>query len=553
MFSRIFSFSNATLLVALALSTIAAWYSIIGLTAIFAGAVVPIIIMGSVLELAKITTTVWLRKYWKRCTWIMKVYLVPAVVALAVLTSMGIFGFLSKAHMDQGLVGGDSIAKVQIFDEKIKTSKENIEANRKALKQMDEAVDQLMARSDSEKGADKAVTIRKGQAKERVRLQNEITAEQTKIAKLNEERAPIAAEVRKVEAEVGPIKYIAAFIYGDNPDQNLLERAVRWVIILLVVVFDPLAIMLVIAANQSKDWDDEKEDDKHAMSIIPPKEEDTRPFTEEEITALDEPVEEIDIVPAPETEPKATWSFPTDPEPESSEHYVANKFTEFDPRYLVTKVITEEESMNIVASPAYPDMYIDYQILEDVIEEDLPPVTSWVDIPEPEETVAEEEIKVDDSPPYEGIRDLKTGEWIQTGPALADPVVQSTIGFKDLGGGYVEYEGKRMAIGVLRDKRPDLFAIREDNPRQVKITFGPKSVTVGLIGDTFIRTDAIPHRVFKSNGEKWIEINKNTTASYLSNTNYLQHLMEKIATGEYEPDLLTELEQEAISSHLKSA
>jgi hypothetical protein len=549
MFSRIFSFSNATLLVALALSTIAAWYSIIGLTAIFAGAVVPIIIMGSVLELAKITTTVWLRKYWKRCTWIMKVYLVPAVVALAVLTSMGIFGFLSKAHMDQGLVGGDSIAKVQIFDEKIKTSKENIEANRKALKQMDEAVDQVMARSDSEKGADRAVTIRKGQAKERIRLQNEITAEQTKIAKLNEERAPIAAEVRKVEAEVGPIKYIAAFIYGDNPDANLLERAVRWVIILLVVVFDPLAIMLVIAANQSKDWDDEKEDDKHAMAIIPPKEEDTRPFTEEEITALDEPVEEIDIVPAPETEPKAIWAFPTDPEPESSDHYVANKFSEFDPRYLVTKVITEEESMNIVASPAYPD----YQILEDVIEEDLPPITSWVEIPDPEETVAEEEIKVDDSPPYEGIRDLKTGEWIQTGPALADPAVKSTMGFKDLGGGYVEFEGKRMALHVLKDKRPDLFAIKEDNPREVKITFGPKAVTVGLIGDTFIRTDAIPHRVFKSNGEKWIEINKNTTASYLSNTNYLQHLMEKIATGEYEPDLLTELEQEAISNHLKSA
>jgi hypothetical protein len=311
--------------------------------------------------------------------------------------------------------------------------------------------------------------------------------------------------------------------------------------------------MLVIAANQSKDWDDEKEDDKHAMAIIPPKEEDTRPFTEEEITALDEPVEEVDIVPAPETEPKATWAFPTDPEPESSEHYVANKFTEFDPRYLVTKVITEEESMNIVASPAYPEPIVDYQILEDVVEEDLPPITSWVEIPDPEETVAEEEIKVDDSPPYEGIRDLKTGEWIQTGPALANPTVKSTVGFKDLGGGYVEYEGKRMALHVLKDKRPDLFAIKEDNPREVKITYGPKALTVGLIGDTFIRTDAIPHRVFKSNGEKWIEINKNTTASYLGNTNYLQHLMEKISTGEYDPDLLTELEQEAISNHLKSA
>jgi len=133
MFSRIFSLSNATLLVALALSTIAAWYSIVGLTAIFASAVIPIIIMGSALELAKIITTVWLRKYWDRCTWVMKVYLVPAVIALAVLTSMGIFGFLSKAHLDQGVIGGDSIAQVQILDEKIKTAKENIESNRKAL------------------------------------------------------------------------------------------------------------------------------------------------------------------------------------------------------------------------------------------------------------------------------------------------------------------------------------------------------------------------------------------------------------------------------------
>ena len=540
MFSRflsIFTFSNATLLVALALSTIAAWYSIIGLTAIFAGAVVPIIIMGSVLELAKITTTVWLRKYWKRCTWIMKVYLVPAVVALAVLTSMGIFGFLSKAHMDQGLIGGDSVAKVQIFDEKIKTAKDNIEANRKALKQMDEAVDQVMARSDSEKGAEKAVSIRRSQAKERVRLQNEITAEQTKIAKLNEERAPIASEVRKVEAEVGPIKYIAAFIYGDNPDANLLERAVRWVIILLVVVFDPLAIMLVIAANQSKDWDKEQliEDDRNAMSIIPPKKEDTRPFTEEEITVLD----------GPTVEPTATWPFPSEPEIEPSTHYVANKFSEPDPRYSVNK-------------PLHTEPTVEYQILEDVVEEDLPPVTSWVVIPDLEENieevVAEEEpIVVDDTPPYEGIKDLKTGKWIQTGPALADPVAQSSMGFKDLGNGYVEFEGKRMSTHVLKDKRPDLFAIKEDNPREVKITFGQGLTNIGQIGDAHIRIDTIPHRIYKSNGEKWIEINKNTTASYLGNTKYLQFLMDQISTGEYDPELLTELEQEAIANHLKTA
>jgi hypothetical protein len=116
---------------------------------------------------------------------------------------------------------------------------------------MDEAVDQVMGRSSDEKGAEKAVAIRRGQQKERARLQSEITSEQKIVATLNEERAPIAAEVRKVEAEVGPIKYIAALLYGDNPDQNILDKAVTWVIILIVIVFDPLAVSLLMAAQFS--------------------------------------------------------------------------------------------------------------------------------------------------------------------------------------------------------------------------------------------------------------------------------------------------------------
>jgi hypothetical protein len=161
---------------------------------------------------------------------------------------MGIFGFLSKAHSDQSLVSGDVMARVTVYDEKIKVAKENVDANRKALKQMDEAVDQVMARSSSETGADKAVQIRRSQQKERARLQSEIQAEQKTIATISEERAPIAAEVRKVEAEVGPIKYIAAFMYGAT-DTSILEKAVSWMIVLIIIVFDPLAILLVIGAN----------------------------------------------------------------------------------------------------------------------------------------------------------------------------------------------------------------------------------------------------------------------------------------------------------------
>ena len=134
---KIFSFPTLTLLVALTLSAIAAWYSILGLTAIFAAAVIPIIIMGGALEFAKVITTVWLHRYWDRAGWTLKLYLIPAVVALAFLTSMGIFGFLSKAHSDQTLISGYVGAKVAIYDEKIKTAQDNIAANRKALQQMD--------------------------------------------------------------------------------------------------------------------------------------------------------------------------------------------------------------------------------------------------------------------------------------------------------------------------------------------------------------------------------------------------------------------------------
>ncbi len=221
------------LTIALIISAVAAFYSIMGLTAIFAAAVTPIIIMGAALEVGKVATTVWLHKYWHRAAWQFKLYLVPAILVLMLITSMGIFGFLSKAHLDQTVPAGDVQAQVQILDEKIKTERDNIDANKRALLQMDQQVDQMLGRTTDDRGANRAVQIRRNQAKERKQLQSEIS---------------------QVEAEVGPVKYIAALIYGDNPDANLLEKAVRWVIILLVLVFDPLALVLILAADQTFEW-----------------------------------------------------------------------------------------------------------------------------------------------------------------------------------------------------------------------------------------------------------------------------------------------------------
>jgi hypothetical protein len=239
-----------TLFSGLAISLVAEYYSIIGFTAIFAAAIIPVIIMGIALGVGKIAATLWLKQNWSIAPWSVRIYLLTAIAVLMGVTSMGIFGFLSKAHSDQSLVSGDVQSKIAVYDEKIKTARENIDANRKALKQMDEAVDQVMGRSQDEKGADKAVGLRRTQQKERARLQSEISAEQKTIAVLTEERAPIAADIRKIEAEVGPIKYIAQFVYGET-SEGILEKAVTWVIVILIAVFDPLAVILLLASQIS--------------------------------------------------------------------------------------------------------------------------------------------------------------------------------------------------------------------------------------------------------------------------------------------------------------
>ncbi len=253
-----------TLICGLSLSAVAIYYSVAGLVSIFAAAVVPIIIMGAVLEISKLVATVWLKQNWFVAPRAIKAYLLAAIALLMFITSMGIFGYLSKAHTDQSLVSGDVQSKIALYDEKIKTERENIDASRRALKQMDEAVDQTMSRTDSERGAERAVQIRRQQQTERARLQKDIATAQSNISKLTEERSPIAAEVRKVEAEVGPIKYIAKLIYGDNPDANLLEKAVTWVIIMIVIVFDPLAVIMLLASQYSFQWfRKQKEEEEH--------------------------------------------------------------------------------------------------------------------------------------------------------------------------------------------------------------------------------------------------------------------------------------------------
>jgi len=472
--------SLITLAVALSISVIAAYYSIAGLAAIFAAAVIPIMIMGSILELAKVVVTIWLHEYWSRARWLMKIYLVSAVIMLMLITSMGIFGFLSKAHSDQSLVSGDSQAKVSIFDEKIRTSKDNIDTNRRALKQMDEAVDQVMGRSADEKGAEKAVQIRRSQAKERARLIAEIDTEQKTVAKLNEEAAPLRAEFRKIEAEVGPIKYIAALIYGDNPDANILERAVRWVIILLVCVFDPLAIMMLLAATESLRWTRER------------------------------PKEEID-----EDGYKTPW-------PSRS------PIPEYDDEYIKWPGGVGPSD---IVPPAYEpdDGPIDPEVLEQIR------VMAKQELPAGE-LVSKQELF-----PTEPDDDFSEVE-----QESSDEIKAAMTRWKEQHPGDTLKNQRHLLHRGVIDQLPWLL------PSANQSGFGAEFPQNPLKGDTFVRTDRTPNQVYKFNSTDWIQVDKAVSDSYTYNTAYIDHLIEKISQGEYDPDLLSNSEQEQVEQRLKN-
>lgn len=244
-----------TLAVALLLSTIAAFYSISGLTSIFIGVFYPIVIMGGILEIAKIVTTLWLHKYWSQATRYLRIYLSTALGILMLLTSIGIFGYLSAAHLAQVAPNAEVNAQLSIYDDKIAVHKETLNVNRKIISQLDAELAAVLNRSTDTTGADKAIAVRRSQAGERARIAKENAKAQEEIGKLIVQRAPIATDSRKADAAIGPLKYIATLIYGDNPTESALESAVRFLIILIVIVFDPLALALLLAATLALKWD----------------------------------------------------------------------------------------------------------------------------------------------------------------------------------------------------------------------------------------------------------------------------------------------------------
>ena len=244
-----------TFISAIAISLIAAGYSILGLATLFAGAAVPIIAMGSALEVGKLVAASWLYHNWREgIPRALKAYLFTAIIVLVFITSIGIFGFLSKAHLDQVRPTGNNEVQIALIDKQINQQNLIIDRAENTLDRLDKALDVYIAKEYVSRG----LKERKKQKEERDFLNAEIKKAMDEIARLTSDKSNIEIEQLKIEADVGPLKYVAELIYGDNAKDHF-DEAVRIIILILIFVFDPLAVLLLIAANISlRQWRDKR-------------------------------------------------------------------------------------------------------------------------------------------------------------------------------------------------------------------------------------------------------------------------------------------------------
>ena len=240
-----------TFISAISISLIAAGYSILGLATLFAGAYIPIIAMGSALEVGKLVAASWLYHNWRSdIPKSLKAYLFTSIIVLIFITSIGIFGFLSKAHLDQVKPTAGNTEQIELIDKKIEQEEKIIERAEKTLAQLDKALDVYIDKEFVSRG----LKERNKQKEERDLLNKSIDEAMEKITNLNNSKSSINIEQLKLEADVGPLKYVAELIYGDEAKDHF-DSAVRIIILILIFVFDPLAVLLLIAANISlRQW-----------------------------------------------------------------------------------------------------------------------------------------------------------------------------------------------------------------------------------------------------------------------------------------------------------
>ena len=649
-----------TMLTALTISGVAIYYSVSGLAAIFAAAVIPIIIMGGVLETAKLVTAVWLHRYWEQAKWWLKGYLSIAVLVLMFITSMGIFGFLSKAHIEQTSMSDEQVAQIETLDGNLARQQARVDRWNEELTRLlsgggDFRVDSILsgtqnelndlyARIDADKATERELAqdqivqqnARLEQAEKRktqdleaaatqrdqalqaaeryntggiinnqTQLYTDAIAEanqtyndrvsaienqelsvassaqreirtinsnlnnklkeiddrykpqvdrlvtridelradttsktedvdirideletfideaQTAMGVLREEKAVLESQYRMLEAEVGPVKYIAEFIYGEKADNDLLEEAVRWVIIVIIFVFDPLAVLLLIASQYTFEFHRKK---FGLFNFTPTPDDPKGPDGSEK----------------PETEPNNDL-------PSAVDDAATAMMESADPKQpfnmaIYTKIEEEQEELG-------RDPELDFSAIQDKIDETRKAFKDWY-AENPEEISAEEKVSDENilvsEPEPEPEPEVDVQEFLDKGLVPTDGKTYQKV----LGSDYIiDLEGKSIHQDALKTQHPDLF-LKVDGGKSVGTSFGTDFPKLATKGDIFVRVDQLPNRVYKFEGHKWMEINKEQSQSYIFDEEYIKYLVSKIETGEYDVDLLSDKEKAEIEDYL---
>ena len=532
------------LLSAISISGVAAYYSIVGLTAIFSGAVIPIIIMGGVLEVGKIIATVWLHQNWRRVNFIVKWYLTGAVVVLMFATSMGIFGFLSRAHIETTSSVGDNALLIQQIDQNLTIEQQRIRDNQAIIKQMDDAVNSLLTGSVSNATRDnnrtatlttQATKLRDSQKKDRLAANQAIDETNKRIQELNSQKLKLNQAQLKVEAEVGPVKYIAQLIYGDNVDKSLLERAVRWVIIFIVAVFDPFAVSLVLGATMGISGR-RKERDAQTEEIV-------KEIVKEVIVEV--PVEKIvtvynndailraDALAAQVEELKNR-------EPEVIEREVVQAVPIF--RDVIVEKLVEVPTVQviekIIENPVIVEKIEKIEVPVEVIKE----VEKIVEVPVERivEKIVEKVVEV----PVERI--------VEVDKTDNKTLMDLTVALDHL---IKEVDAKNAEIHRLKAERELFERLADGDDVADKLyLLDIETDMVGsvlppnpYVGQLFILWRE-PDNLYKFNGTEWILVDRNQNTGYTDNVNWQKWQLGRLGRREIEYDDMTPAEQSTVDN-----
>jgi hypothetical protein len=499
------------LLTAISISSVAAYYSIYGLTAIFSGVFWPIVIMGGVLEVGKIVTTVWLHTYWHSLKFFLKLYMSVAVVVLMFITSMGIFGFLSRAHIEVTSQAGNGDLLIKQVDLGIAAEQKQIEDARAVITQMDNAVTGLLtggasnATRDNNRTAQltqQASKLREQQKKERETLTKSIAESNKRIVDLNKEKLRLQQEDLKIQAEVGPIKYIAQLIYDDElPGQSILEKAVRWVIIIIVAVFDPLAVCMVLGVTMVINRRREEQAELQAITEA-----------QTEANTIIKEVERIVEVPV-------------------------DRIVEVEvPIETIREVIKEVE----VPVEVIREVEVPIEVIREI------EIVKEIEVPV--EVIRTVEVKVEDTAKLAELEsEIKSllEELESKDKQLAERVAieEDTIDSPA--------ETQTSTASILPDLEAALAVRADRDGPDIKVHFGTDFPLSPSLGELFLRLDINPSILYKYNGRKWIQVDKNRNDSYAFDEEVIAMTIDRLERGLLDYDELTNSEQAGIAPYYK--